>query len=239
MAVPGRGGFAEQVVAQASDVFALPAGMDDITAAGFPIAYGTSHHALTKRAGLHAGQTLLVHGAAGGVGLTAVEIGHALGATVIATASSPEKLAVAALHGADYGIDSRDPDLRAAVKGLTNGRGVDVVYDPVGGPLFDASLRCTAPGGCLLAIGFASGIVPQIPANILLVKNLSVIGYYWGAFRTLDPASLQASFAELFDWYTAGRIHPEVAQVYPLAEAAEALRALKERKVVGKLVLSL
>jgi NADPH2:quinone reductase len=239
MAVPGHGGFAEQVVARVTDVFRLPDSMDDVTAAGFPIAYGTAHHALTERAKLTAGQTLLVHGAAGGVGLTAVEVGHALGATVIATAGGPEKLAVAADHGADHGLDNRTADVPATVKALTGGRGVDVVFDPVGGPLFEASLRCTTAGGCLLVIGFAGGIVTQIPANILLVKNLSVIGYNWGAYRTLDPASLAASFAALFAWYEAGRLQPKTDSVLPLAEAATALRLIKDRKVIGKLVLRL
>lgn len=238
MAVPDFGGFAEQVVARAAEVHVIPPAMDFVTAAGFPVAYGTSHHALTARARLQAGETLLVHGAAGGVGLTAVEIGHALGARVIATAGGPEKVAVALAQGAAEGIDYKSEDIRERVKALTDGRGADVVYDPVGGAVFDASLRCTAPDGRLLVIGFASGTVPQVPANILLVKNLTVIGYDWGAYRRRTPEALRQSYAELLDWFAAGRLkRPIVSRTLPLAEAAQAIRLLKSRAVTGKLVL--
>ncbi len=232
------GGFADEAVARADDVVVIPDSMDFVTAAAFPVAYGTSHHGLRK-AGLKAGETLLVHGAAGGVGLTAVEIGRCLGATVIATAGGPEKLAVAGQHGADYGIDYQREDVRARVKALTSGRGVDVVYDPVGGDVFGASLRCTAPDGRILIVGFASGSVPQIPANILLVKNITVIGYYWGAYRRLDPAALRASFAELLGWYTAGRLAPHVSHILPLDRANEAIALLKRRAATGKVVLTM
>lgn len=236
-AVLDHGGFADEAVAQAEDVHRLPAGMDFATGAAFPIAYGTSHFALTDRAGLRAGETLLVHGAAGGVGLTAVECGAALGATVIATAGGADKLAIAAAHGAEHGIDSRTEDVRARVKELTGGRGADVVYDPVGGELFDASLRCTAPDGRILVIGFASGTVPQIPANHLLVKNLSVIGVYWGIYRRLAPQRISDSFDQLRDWYEAGLLKPRVSHTFALADAATALKALKDRAVTGKAVL--
>jgi NADPH2:quinone reductase len=237
MASIGAGGYAEQVVAAASDVIAIPDEMDFVTAAGFPIAYGTSHHALTARAGLKAGEVLLVHGAAGGVGLTAVEIGHALGATVIATAGTAEKLAVAQAHGADHLINYREEDVKARVRALTAGRGVDVVYDPVGGGVFETSLRCTAADGRLLVIGFASGEVPQIPANLLLVKNLTVIGYYWGAYRRSRAGELRAGFEELLGWYREGRITPKVSAIFPLDGANEGLDLLRRRGSTGKVVL--
>ncbi|PKU25291.1 NADPH:quinone oxidoreductase family protein [Telmatospirillum siberiense] len=238
LAVLDAGGFAEEVVARVEDVHRLPSTMDWITAAGFPIVYGTSHHSLTAKAGLRGGETLVVHGAAGGVGLSAVEIGHAQGATVIAIAGGPDKVAVAMEHGAHHGIDYRTEDIREAVKALTGGRGADVVYDPVGGAVFDASLRATAPNGRILSIGFASGVVPQIPANILLVKNLTVIGYHWGAFRRLDPAALRHSFETLFDWFEAGKLRPVVSRTLPLESAAEAISLLKGRQATGKLVLA-
>ena len=192
MVVPGVGAFAEQVVVAASDVLAIPDGMDFTTAAAFPVAYGTSHLALTARGGLQAGETLLVLGAGGGVGLTAVECGKALGATVIAAASTQEKLDLARAHGADHTVNYIDEDLRAATRKITDGRGADVVYDPVGGEPSKAALRSLAWSGRLLVIGFAAGDVPQIPANYLLVKNISVVGVYWGAYRTKEPETYRA-----------------------------------------------
>ncbi|SDG73097.1 NADPH:quinone oxidoreductase family protein [Roseospirillum parvum] len=237
LAVLDRGGYAEQAVAAADDVQVLPEGMDFVTAAGFPIAYGTAHLALADRGRLAAGEVLVVHGAAGGVGLCAVECGKALGAEVIATAGGPDKLAAALEHGADHVIDAREEDVRERVRALTGGRGADVVFDPVGGPLFEASLRSMAPDGRLLTIGFASGEVPKVAANYLLVKNLTVTGVYWGAYRRLDPARLAASFRQLFDWYRAGRLHPRIAATFPLAEAGTALNELAARRIVGKAVI--
>ncbi|HVI51106.1 MAG TPA: NADPH:quinone oxidoreductase family protein [Candidatus Sulfotelmatobacter sp.] len=233
------GGFAEQAVADASDVYVIPDSMSWADAAAFPVVWGTSHHGLIHKAGLKAGETLLVHGAAGGVGLTAVEIGRIVGATVIATAGGADKLAVAAEHGAHHGIDYKTEDVRERVKDLTGGRGADVVYDPVGGPVFDASLRCTAADGRILVIGFASGTVPQIPANILLVKNLTVIGYWWGAYRKLDPVGLRRSYEQLLEWFGQGGIRPHVSQSLPLADAAKAIGLLKSRAATGKLVLEI
>ena len=238
MAVVEYGGFAEQVVAPEDCVFVLPDNVDDVTAAAFPVAYGTSHLGLKYRAGLVAGETLLVHGAAGGVGLTAVEIGKRLGAVVIATASGAEKLRVCAEAGADHVVDARAENLRDRIKALTGGRGVDIVYDPVGGRLFEASLRSTAPGGRILIVGFASGEVPQIPANILLVKNISAIGYYWGGHRTLAPHWMQASFEELLRWLAKGSLQPRVSQTYPLSDTTSALQALRARRTTGKVVLT-
>jgi NADPH2:quinone reductase len=230
------GAFAEQAVADQTDVHVLPDGLDFVTAAGFPVAYGTSHLGL-KKAGLKPGEVLVVHGAAGGVGLTAVECGLAMGATVIATAGGPDKVRVALDHGAHHGIDYKSEDIRERVKQLTGGRGADVIYDPVGGAVFDASLRSIAPDGRILIIGFASGNVPQIPANILLVKNVTVIGYYWGAYRSLNPGVVRESMSEALDWWAAGRLKPHVSQTVPLAEAARAIELLKARAATGKVVL--
>jgi NADPH2:quinone reductase len=239
MAIVTGGAFAEEAVAAASDVFVLPEGLDFITAAGFPVAYGTSHMALTAKANLRAGETLVVHGAAGGVGLTAVEVGRALGATVIATAGGPDKVKVALDHGADYGIDYKSEDIREQIKALTFGRGADVVYDPVGGAVFEASMRSIAPDGRILVVGFASGQVPQVPANILLVKNVTLIGYYWGAYRKINPAMVRASMLEALEWWAVGKLSPHVSSVLDLSEAAAALDALKGRAATGKIVLTI
>lgn len=238
LALTDWGTFAESAVAAESDVFPIPAAMDFATAAGFPIAYGTAHGALTWRAGLKAGEALLVHGAAGGAGLAAVEVGRALGATVIATARGPDRLAVARAHGADHLIDTAAEDIRARVKAATGGRGADVVFDPVGGAVFEASLRAVAWGARLIVIGFAAGQVPHIPANILLVKNISAVGFYWGSYRRHAPDLIAAQFAELFAWFEQGRLRPHVSHALDLAGADEALGLLKDRKATGKVVLT-
>lgn len=237
IAVLDHGGFAEYALAKASDVHPIPSGIDFITAASLPVAYGTSHHGLKVKAGLRAGEVLLVHGAAGGVGITAVEVGKRLGATVIATANGEAKLAIARAHGADYTIDSNCEDLREQVKELTGGRGADVIYDPIGGDLFKTSLRAIAPDGRILIIGFASGEVPSIPANILLVKNITCIGYNWGAYRSLDPQALRASFSELFSWLAGGDIKPHVSMTFALEDIHQAYEALLSRKSTGKVVI--
>jgi len=237
MAALDRGGFAEEVVAEARDVVVLPPGLSFELAAGFAVAYGTAYGALAWRARLGAGETLLVLGAAGGAGAAAVEIGKAMGARVIAAASGPEKLAAAVARGADHTIDYRREDLRERALALTEGRGVDVVFDPVGGEAFDAALRAIAWEGRLVVIGFASGGVPRPPANILLVKNCGVLGYYWGSYRRHDPARVRAAFETLMGWVVQGRVHPRVSHRLPLARAAEALRLLIDRKAMGKAVL--
>ena len=238
LALTDHGAFADYAVTRESDVFPIPDSMDWITAAGFPITYGTAHGALRWHADLQAGETLLVHAAAGGVGLAAVEVGKALGATVIGTAGGTEKCAIAAEHGADHTIDYRNEDLRARVKEITGGRGVDVVFDPVGGDIFDASLRCTAWGGRLLVIGFAAGRVPQIPANILLVKNVAAMGVYWGSNRRKAPERLAEEFKELMGWYEAGKLHPHVSHTLDLSDLPEAMRLLTSRRTTGKVVLT-
>lgn len=239
MAVADWGGFAEAVVVPQGQAFCLPDGVEDTVAASFPVAYGTSHFGLKFKAALRPCESLLVLGAAGGVGLTAVETGKLLGAQVIAAATGEARMAIAREAGADHTVDSRAPDFRDTVKALTGGRGADVVYDPVGGHAFEQALRCTALGGRILIVGFASGEVPQIPANLLLVKNISVIGYYWGAHRTLAPDALAASFRELLDWLGDGRLRPHVSKTYPLTDAIAALKDLRARKTTGKVVLTI
>lgn len=238
LALLSHGGFAEKALARADDVIALPDTLGDVEAAGFAIAYGTAYGALRWRAGLHAGETLLVHGAAGGVGLTAVEVGKAMGATVIATARGADRLAVATSHGADHALEADPEVLPAAVKALTGGRGVDVVFDPVGGRLFDASLRCVAWEGRLVVVGFASGEMQHIPANRLLVKNVAAVGFYWGSYRKHDPERLRAAFVDLFRWHAEGRLKPRVSRTLPLASAGEAVQLLMERRATGKIVVT-
>lgn len=230
----GQGGLAEQGVFPANLCRAVPDGMSAQAAAGFQVAYGTSHLALTRRANLQKGETLLVLGAAGGVGLTAVEIGKALGATVIAVARGAEKLATAKAAGADYVLDA-SADLVAEVRALG---GADVVYDPVGGEAFKSAMRTTNREGRIVTIGFASGDVPQIPANHLLVKNITVIGFYWGGYLKFNPTALTDSMGELLDWYAQGRLRPHVSHVLPLEQATDALELLRSRKSTGKVVVT-
>jgi NADPH2:quinone reductase len=215
----------------------LPPQMDFTTAACFPIVYATSHHALIERAQLKSGETLLVLGAAGGVGLTAVEIGKILGARVIAAASSEDKLALCREHGADACINYASSDLRARVKELTAGKGVDVIYDPVGGAYAEPAVRSLAFLGRYLVIGFASGEIPKIPLNLLLLKQASVVGVFWGAYAKARPAENARSFAELFDWYAQGRLHPHVSATFPLERFSEALEMVMNRRAQGKVAL--
>ena len=232
----GQGGLAEQGCFPVDTLLPLPPTMSFAEAAGFQIAYGTSHLALTHKARLQPGETLLVLGAAGGVGLTAVEVGKRLGARVIASARGAEKLAIARTAGADDVIDSDHPDLKSALKDLG---GADVVYDPVGGAAFDAALRATRPDGRILAIGFASGTVPQVPANILLVKNITVIGFWWGGYRSFAPALLKDSLATLLDWHTAGHLRPHISHRLPLDRLPEGLELLRSRAATGKVVIEM
>lgn len=242
MALFDHGAFAEQALARESDVHKLPEDINDVTAAGFAIAYGTAHGALRWRADVKPGETVLIHGAGGGVGLAAVEVAKAMGGIVIATAGDADKLAIAREHGADHLIDYKTETLRTRIKEicakLNGGAGVDVVYDPVGGEVFDQSLRCTNWSGRLVIIGFASGTVPQIPANYLLVKNLSVLGLYWGSYRKHRPDLVADGFAELFAWHRDGRLRPHVSETLDLAQAAAALDLIKSRRSTGKVVLT-
>ncbi|MFN8372557.1 MAG: NADPH:quinone oxidoreductase family protein [Anaerolineae bacterium] len=238
IALSDYGGCAEEAVVPAGMVMARPSMMDDVQAAAFPVAYGTSHVGLARRAHLQVGETLLVFGAAGGVGLTAVELGKLMGATVIACASSPEKLQVAAQYGADHLIDYSKENVRERVKELTDGKGADVIYDPVGGALFDEAMRCIAWEGRLLVIGFAGGTIPQLPVNLALVKNCAVVGVYWGAYGARKPEVLINSLVTLMGWYTQGKLKPHISQTYPLDKAADAMRALLERRSTGKVVIT-
>jgi len=232
------GGFAQEVAAAEANVFKLPAGIDMTVAAGFGLTYGTAYHALHDRGHLAAGETLLVTGAGGGVGLAAVELGVAAGARVIAAASSREKLDAARAAGAHECIDYTEVPLRERVEALTDRRGPDVVFDPVGGDVFDACLRCVAWGGRLLIIGFASGRIPDIPANRLLLRGCDAVGVFWGSFATRDAARNQANFAELFAMYAAGTIRPTVHATFDLDDAVDAIEAMRERRLVGKAVIT-
>jgi NADPH2:quinone reductase len=238
MALSGIGGYADEIVLDAPRVFPIPAKMDFVTAASFPVAYGTSHGAFAWRAHLKPGEWLLVFGAAGGVGLTAVEIGKAMGAKVIACAGGPEKLAIAQQHGADYLIDYSREDVRERVKQITGGRGADVIYDPVGGDAFDASLRSVAWEGRVIIIGFASGRIPQAPANIALVKNIDIIGFLWGSYQSRKPELIRQSYAQLFRWFEEGKLNPHVSNQVDLKDVARAMKLLSQRKSSGKVVLT-
>lgn len=232
----GQGGLAEYGCYDVSRAVTLPDSMGFVDAAAFQIAYGTSHVALDYKARLQPGETLLVLGAAGGVGLTAIEIGKAMGARVIACARGEDKLQIARQAGADHLINAETDDIRAVCKDLG---GLDVVYDPVGGDQFKAAFRACNPEARLLPIGFASGDIPQIPANHLLVKNLTVIGLYWGGYLAFNPKVVTQSLATLLDWYTEGRIKPHVGLQLPLDQATEALDALATRRSTGKVVVTI
>ncbi len=232
----GSGGLAEAGLFSATRCVPIPDTMPFEDAAGFIVAYGTSHLALTDRARLNVGERLLVLGAAGGVGLTAVELGAAMGAEVIAVARGAEKLAVAKAAGAAHCLDSEAVDLRAEVKALG---GADVVYDAVGGEGFKAAMRATNPGGRIIVIGFASGDIPQIPANHLLVKNIDAIGFYWGGYMKWAPDRLAKSLGELMHMYGDGQIKPHIGAIRPLDQAGEALALLRDRKVAGKVVVTM
>ena len=210
-----------------------------MTASAFVLAYGTSDHALRDRGMLKSGETLLVLGAAGGVGIAAIEIGKAIGARVIACASSQEKLAVCRAHGADEAIDYAHEDLRARIKDLTGGRGADVVYDPVGGAYTETVLRCLAWRGRLLVVGFAAGEIPKIPLNLVLLKGCAIVGVFWGDFARREPEHLAESLRQLTRWFGEGRIRPHIAATFPMERAAEALALLAARQVTGKLVLTM
>ena len=238
MALTGWGSFAEQVAVPAYNVLPMPPSMDFTTAAAFSMTYGTSMHALKQRGNLQAGETLLVLGASGGVGLAAVEIGKAMGATVIAAASSAEKLAVAKAAGADHLINYSVQSLKDELKTLTKGQGVDVIYDPVGSPLFEEAFRSIAWNGRMLVIGFASGEIPALPANLPLLKGAALIGVFWGAFAQRQPQDNVANFQQLFAWYGEGKLKPLVSQTFPLEKAGDAIDTLAKRKAVGKVVVT-
>jgi NADPH2:quinone reductase len=237
MAMVDWGAYAEQVVAPESAVYPTPDAMSDLEAASFLIVYQTSYAALVHRAALRPGEWLLVHGAAGGVGLSAVQIGKALGARVIATAGTPAKLEIARQSGADVLIDYRTEDWVERVKAVTGGEGADVIYDPVGGDVFDGSTKCVAFEGRILPIGFAAGRIPSIAANRVLLKNISIVGLHWGSYRRRGSPLVQAWMDALVALHAGGQIRPVIYRTYPLHDAAAALRALGERESYGKVVL--
>lgn len=238
MALTGWGSFAEEVAVPGYSVMPIPDGMDFASAAAFGMTYGTSMHALKQRANLQPGETLLVLGASGGVGLAAVEIGKAMGAKVIAAASSDAKLEVAKAAGADVLINYSEGSLKEQLKAITGGQGVDVIYDPVGGDLFEEAFRSIAWNGRMLVVGFASGTIPSLPANLTLLKGASLVGVFWGSFAQRQPQDNAANFQQLFTWFAEGKIKPLVSQTFTLEKAADAINHLGQRKAVGKVVVT-
>ncbi|MET0856343.1 MAG: NADPH:quinone oxidoreductase family protein [Telluria sp.] len=237
IAFTAQGAFAQQVVAPAAAVMPMPPGMDFDTAAAITLTYGTSHHAVVDRAALKAGETMLVLGAAGGVGLAAIEIGKALGARVIAAASSDDKLAVCRQHGADDTINYTTADLREAIKAATGGKGPDVIYDPVGGAYSEAAFRSIGWRGRYLVVGFANGEIPKLPWNLMLLKGASVVGVFWGEFAKREPKANMGAMRQLLGWLAEGKIKPRISGRYALADTATALNDMAARKVTGKVVI--
>ena len=232
------GAFAEEVKVEATRLVPMPEGMDYESAAAFLLTYGTSDHALRDRAQLKAGETLLVLGAAGGVGLAAIEIAKAMGAKVIACASTGDKLEVCKQHGADAVINYATEDMRERIKALTGGKGVDVIYDAVGGPYTEPALRSSAWRGRLLVVGFAAGEIPKIPLNLMLLKGCSIVGVFWGDFTRREPRAFAESIDQLGKWFREGKLKPHVSEKFPLERAVDALKLMAARKVKGKVVLT-
>ena len=237
IAFVGQGAFAQQIAVPVKSVMPMPPGMDFDIAAAITLTYGTSHHAVVDRAQLKAGETMLVLGAAGGVGLAAIEIGKALGARVIAAASSDEKLEVCRQHGADALINYSTQDLREAIKAATDGKGPDVIYDPVGGVYAEPAFRSIAWRGRYLVIGFANGEIPKLPLNLPLLKGASIVGVFWGEFVRREPKGNAAAMAELMGWLAEGKIRPHISGRYALADTPKALNDMAARKVTGKVVI--
>ena len=237
IAFTAQGAFAQQILASEHAVMPMPTGMDFDIAAAITLTYGTSHHAVVDRAQLKAGETMLVLGAAGGVGLAAIEIGKALGARVIAAASSEEKLAVCREHGADATINYSTQDLREAIKAATDGKGPDVIYDPVGGIYAEPAFRSIGWRGRYLVVGFANGEIPKLPLNLTLLKGASLVGVFWGEFAKREPKANLAAMRQLMGWLADGTIRPHISGRYALADTAQALNDMAARKVTGKVVI--
>jgi NADPH2:quinone reductase len=237
LGLSGEAGFSEQTVLDASKIFRIPSGMQWAQAAALPIVYHTSYFALKDRAQLRAGEWLLVHAGASGVGMSAIQLGRAFGARVIATAGSPAKLEFARRQGAEHVLDYRDNQWVDQVKQITGDRGADVIYDPVGGDIFDLSSKCIAPAGRLLVIGFASGRIPSIAANRVLLKNMSVVGAFWGQHTRAHPDYTAETQSVMERLWNEGKISPEVSHTWPLDELPQAMRSLASRKVMGKAVV--
>lgn len=232
-----QGGFAEEAIVPANQIFPKPDGIDFPVAASFLLAYGTSYHALKDRAKLQAGETLVVLGASGGVGLAAVALGKLMGARVIAAASTDDKLALCVANGADETINYEKEDLKKRIKELTDGKGADVIYDPVGGHYSEAALRATAWEGRFLVIGFAAGDIPKIPLNLTLLKGCQIVGVFWGEFAKRAPKENMKNSLELLKWVLSGQLKPHIHATYPLADTAKALEEMMARKVKGKVVV--
>ena len=235
----GHGAMAEHICVSAKSLRAKPQSMGFAQASGISTTYGTSYYALKQRANLQTGETLLVLGAAGGVGLAAVELGKAMGARVIAAASSPEKLQIAQQAGADDLIDYSDGELKEKVKTLTEGKGADVIYDPVGGPMFDQCMRCINWGGRVLIVGFVGGDIPKVPTNLILLKSCQVVGVFYGAFSGRFPAENQQNFVEIIDMFNSGNLKALVGGEYALSDYVNALNCLSQRRAVGKIVVNI
>ena len=233
------GGFAEEAIVDAKTIFPKPPNMSFPVAASFLLAYGTSYHALVDRAKLKDGETLVVLGASGGVGLAAVEIGKQLGARVIAAASTEEKLKLCQEHGADHTINYSTEDLKTRIKELTDRKGADVIYDPVGGPYSEPALRAIAWEGRFLVVGFAAGDIPKIPLNLPLLKGCQIVGVFWGSFAMKDPGKNMQNSLQLMSWYTEGKVKPHIDKIYALEDAPRALEDMIERKIKGKVVLEM
>ena len=236
-AMLGWGGFATVALAPAAAVVRMPDAMTFEHGAAFGVVYQTSYFGLVYRANVQPGETVLVHAAAGGVGLAAVQIAKALGARVLATAGSAAKLEVARAHGAEAGFDYSTPDWVEGVKRATDGRGADVIYDPVGGDVFDLSTKCIAFGGRLLVVGFASGRIPTIQVNRILLKNIAIVGLHWGAYRQHDPGRIPQAMQALFALYERGAVRPVISSTHPLRDAAPALAEIASRRSIGKVLL--
>ena len=239
IAMTGNGGIAEKVVAFEMTLMPLPETMDFKDGAAFPLNYGTTYHALKQRGQLQTGETLLVTGAGGGVGTTAIEIGKAMGARVIAAASTDEKLEIAKNLGADEVINYSDGELKEKVKALTDGLGADVIYDPIGGDIFMQCMRCINWKGRVLVIGFASGPIPEVPTNLALLKGCSIVGVFWGRFTGAEPEENSQNFDELFALHAEGKLKPQITKSYSLDDAAEAISSLENRKATGKVVIEM
>jgi len=237
IAFVGQGAFAQQIAVPEKSVMPMPPGMDFDTAAAITLTYGTSHHAVVDRAQLKAGETMLVLGAAGGVGLAAIEIGKALGARVIAAASSDEKLEICRQHGADATINYSTQDLREAIKATTDGKGPDVIYDPVGGIYAEPAFRSIGWRGRYLVVGFANGEIPKLPLNLTLLKGASLVGVFWGEYVRREPKANMAAMRELMGWLAEGKIRPHISGRYALADTPKALNDMAARKVTGKVVI--
>ena len=237
MAVTGHGAFAEEICVPEDKITLVPESMDFITAASMSLTYGTSSYALFQRANIKENDVVLIHGATGGVGITAIEISKAVGAKVIATASTDEKLKIAKEYGADFCINYSQNEFKDKVKEYTDGKGANIIYDPVGGDVFNQSLRCIAWNGIILVIGFASGTIASAPTNLPLLKNCSIVGVFWGAWREREPNGHNVNMEKILKWWKENKVKPKVSKVFNLEDTKYALQALINREVIGKAVI--